>query len=141
MIGLTQGGNFLLESSGERSPVVMIGMTWHPSTIGRAPVELDVSCFLLKPDGKVRSDADLIFYNQNKDLAKSVFLLTEGDSDLPRGAAVGFRILLNKIPASISKLAFCLTIYEATTRRQSFGQVKGIRILGEGKGIVEVKLP
>ncbi|MBI4752382.1 MAG: TerD family protein [Acidobacteria bacterium] len=128
MIALTQGGNFLLELSDERSPVVMIGITWHPSTVGRVPVELDVSCFLLKPDGKVRSDADFIFYNQNKDLAKSVFLLTEGDSALPRGAAVGFRAMLNKIPASITKLAFCLTIYEAGARRQSFGQVKGIRI-------------
>ncbi len=128
MIALTQGGNFLLEPSDERSPTVMIGITWHPSTTGRVPVELDVSCFLLKPDGKVRSDADFIFYNQNKDLAKSVFLLTEGDSALPRGAAIGFQTLLNKIPTSISKLAFCLTIYEANTRRQSFGQVKGIRI-------------
>ncbi|HNG94433.1 MAG TPA: TerD family protein, partial [Acidobacteriota bacterium] len=128
VIALTQGGNFLLEPSDERSPTVMIGITWHPSTTGRVPVELDVSCFLLKPDGKVRSDADFIFYNQNKDLAKSVFLLTEGDSALPQGAAIGFQAILNKIPASISKLAFCLTIYEATPRRQSFGQVKGIRI-------------
>ena len=43
---------------------------------------------------------------------------------------------LGKIPGDISKIAFTVTIYDAETRRQNFGQVSNayIRIVDESTG-------
>ena len=45
-------------------------------------------------------------------------LTGEGDGDDEQ-----IQIDLSKIPANISKVAFTVTIYDAETRRQNFGQV------------------
>lgn len=46
------------------------------------------------------------------------------------------KIDLSKIPDSIAKIAFTVTIYEADTRRQNFGQVSNayIHIIDETSG-------
>ncbi len=43
---------------------------------------------------------------------------------------------LSRVPGSICKIAFTVTIYEAESRRQNFGQVSNafIRIVDEGNG-------
>ena len=46
------------------------------------------------------------------------------------------RIDLAAVPANISKIAFCVTIYDADARHQNFGQVNNsyIRIFNEDTG-------
>ena len=56
------------------------------------------------------------------------------------GAGAGddeqIKIDLSKIPANITKIAFTVTIYDAETRRQNFGQINNafIRIYDELSG-------
>lgn len=70
----------------------------------------DVSCFGLDPNNKLADDRYLIFYNQPASPDGSVQRLGEhsGDTD-------SFRILLDKVPASIGRLAFCAALDGAGT--------------------------
>ncbi|WP_275693274.1 TerD family protein [Nocardioides sp. TF02-7] len=56
---LTRGGNVGLGQAGLGSQVV-VTLTWLP----RPGVDADLSAFLCTAAGKVRSDADFVFYNQ-----------------------------------------------------------------------------
>ena len=46
------------------------------------------------------------------------------------------RVDLTKVPASVTRIAFTVTIYEAETRHQNFGQVSNafVRIYNEANG-------
>ncbi len=58
-------------------------------------------------------------------------LTGEGDGDDEQ-----IRIDLSKVPANIERIAFTVTIYDAETRRQNFGQVSNafIRLVNESDG-------
>jgi tellurium resistance protein TerD len=78
---------------------------------------------LLGESGKVRSDADFIFYNQLRSADGSV----EHTGDNLTGAGEGddevVLVDLSKVPADVHKIVFTVTIHEADARRQNFGQV------------------
>ena len=56
-----------------------------------------------------------------------------GDGD---GDDEQIKIDLSKVPENVSRIAFTVTIYDAETRRQNFGQVQNafIRIVDESNG-------
>jgi len=96
---------------------------WDVRLTEGAAFDLDASVFMLNPAGKVRSDADMIFYNNLKSVDGSV----EHTGDNRTGAGEGddevINVALDKIPADVEKLAFVITIHEAETRKQNFGMV------------------
>ena len=57
---LSRGGNIGLAQAGLAGGPVVVTLTWVPV----AGVDADLSAFLVGADGKVRSDADFVFYNQ-----------------------------------------------------------------------------
>ena len=96
---------------------VLIGLGWDTNRYdGGSDFDLDSAVFLLGADSKVKSGDDKL-------------VLT--------GAGAGddeeIKIDLSKVPAEIEKIAFTVTIYEADTRKQNFGQVENafIRVFDE----------
>ena len=91
--------------SGENSPVkgVNIKVTTHCLINRDQTTDLDVSAFLLKADGKVRSDSDFIFYNQPQAKGNSIKLVS------PDNETQYFTIDLSIIPQEIQKIAFVIT--------------------------------
>ncbi len=91
------------------------------------------STLLLAANGKVRGEADFIFYNQLKSVDGSV----EHTGDNRTGAGDGddevIKVDLSRIPADVDKVVFIVTIHDAEVRKQSFGQVGGsfIRIVND----------
>ncbi len=57
---LSRGGNIGLAQAGLGSGPVVVTLTWVPVP----GVDADLSAFLVGADGRVRSDADFVFYNQ-----------------------------------------------------------------------------
>jgi tellurium resistance protein TerD len=116
---------------------VLIGLGWDARPTDGKDFDLDASAFMLKSDGKVRSDADFIFYNQKRSACGSV----EHTGDNLTGAGAGddesVILQLNKIPADIEKIAFTVTIHEADIRKQNFGQVSNafIRVVNKDTGV------
>jgi tellurium resistance protein TerD len=122
-ISLQKGGNVNLSKEAPGIKKMIIGLGWDPRSTDGASFDLDGSAFLLKADGKVRSDSDFIFYNNLKSVCDSVVhagdnLTGGGDGDDERVS-----IDLEKVPADIDRITVGVTIHEAETRKQNFGMV------------------
>lgn len=116
---------------------IMVGLGWDVNQYdGGADFDLDASAFLLGENGKVAKDEDFIFYGNLAHESQAVVhqgdnLTGEGDGDDEQ-----IEVDLSKVPAGISRIAFTVTIYDAETRKQNFGQVSNafIRIVDEISG-------
>ena len=71
-ISLQKGGNVSLSKEAPGMQKMLIGLGWDVRATDGADFDLDGSAFLLNASGKVRSDADFIFYNQPKSADGSV---------------------------------------------------------------------
>ena len=72
-ISLNKGERLSLSKEAPNLKKVLIGLGWDARATDGADFDLDASAFLLGAGGKVRSDADFIFYNQLKSACGSVF--------------------------------------------------------------------
>ena len=122
-ISLQKGGNVNLSKEAPNLTKIVIGLGWDPRISDGAGFDLDGSAFLLKADGKARSDADFIFYNNLKSADGSVVhagdnLTGGGDGDDEK-----ITVDLAKVPADIDRISIGVTIHEADARRQNFGMV------------------
>ena len=132
-VSLSKGGNVSLDKVAPGLKKVVIGLGWDARGTDGADFDLDASLFLLKADGKVRSDSDFIFYNNPKSAEGSV----EHTGDNRTGAGEGddeqIKVDLSRVPTDVSKLVVSVTIHEAENRRQNFGMVSGafIRIVNQ----------
>ncbi|MEJ7806698.1 MAG: TerD family protein [Telluria sp.] len=122
-ISLQKGGNVNLSKEAPGLTRVMVGLGWDPRATDGAAFDLDGSAFLQKSDGKVRADADFVFYNNLKSTDGSV--THQGDNTSGQGEGDDEKVLvdLTKVPADIDKISFCVTIHEADARKQNFGMV------------------
>ena len=135
-ISLSKGGNVNLSKEAPGLNKIVVGLGWDARATDGAAFDLDASAFLVKLDGKVRSDSDFCFYN-NKVVGDGAVQHT---GDNTTGAGEGddetVKVELGKIPADLDKVVFAVTIHEAETRKQNFGQVNHayIRIINEDGG-------
>ena len=130
---LAKGGNLSLTTTDPSLTKILVGLGWDPRATDGAEFDLDASALLLGANGKVRTDADFIFYNQLKSADGSV----EHTGDNRTGAGDGddevLKVDLSRIPADVDKVVFIVTIHDAEARKQSFGQVGGsfIRVVND----------
>ncbi|NMM38715.1 MAG: TerD family protein [Glaciimonas sp.] len=122
-ISLQKGGNVNLSKEAPSLTKMVIGLGWDPRASDGTEFDLDGSAFLLKTDGKVRSDADFIFYNNLKSTDGSV--THAGDNRSGEGAGDDEKIMidLTMVPAEVDKISIGVTIHEAESRKQNFGMV------------------
>ncbi|MGH4050224.1 MAG: TerD family protein [Clostridium sp.] len=113
---------------------VIVGLGWDTNKYdGGAAFDLDAAAFLVGANGKVTSDNDFIFYNNPKDASGAVTHLGDNKTGDGEGDDEQIKIELSKVPTSVEKINFTVTIHEAAERAQNFGQVSNafIRILDE----------
>ena len=122
-VSLSKGGNVSLSKEAPGLTAIQVGLGWDVRATDGGDFDLDASAFLLNEQGKVRSDGDFIFYNNKKSSDGSV----EHTGDNLTGAGEGddetIKINLAGVPADVQKVAVTVTIHEADSRRQNFGQV------------------
>ena len=116
------------------APKFTIGLGWdsNSSSTGES-FDLDASVFLVGANGKMADDNHFVYYNNLKSPDGSVIHTgdnTTGDGD---GDDEKIAIDLSKAGADINEISFVVTIHQAETRKQNFGQVRNsfIRILDE----------
>jgi tellurium resistance protein TerD len=122
-ISLSKGGNVSLSKTDPSLKNVLVGLGWDARPTAGADFDLDASAFMVKEDGKVRSDSDFIFYNQTKSTCGSVEHTGDNRTGAGDGDDESVIILLDKVPADIQRIVFCVTIHDAEMRKQNFGQV------------------
>lgn len=129
-ISLSKGSNISLSKSNPGLERLTVGLGWDVRTTDGAQFDLDASALLLNSDGKVRSDADFVFYNQKADADNSV--VYQGDNRTGEGDGDDEQIVieLSKVPADVERIAILVSIDEADTRSQTFGQVRNAYVRG-----------
>jgi tellurium resistance protein TerD len=122
-VSLSKGQNVALEAGLKN---VRVALGWKARETEGADFDLDASCFMLAASGKVRNDADFIFYGQLKSSCGSI--QHTGDELVGGDDAETLLVQLDKVPADIQKLVFTVTIYEYDKRKQNFGMVSNAYI-------------
>ena len=127
-ISLQKGGNVNLSKEAPTMKKMTIGLGWDVRVTDGAAFDLDASAFLLSASGKVRSDADFIFYNQNKSADGSVMHSGDNRTGEGEGDDEAINVDLAAVPADVEKIAVCVTIHDAEARGQNFGMVSSAYI-------------
>jgi tellurium resistance protein TerD len=122
-VSLSKGGNVSLSKESPGLTAITVGLGWDPRVTDGAAFDLDASVFICGADGKVREDADFVFYN-NK-VAAGGAVEHQGDNTTGQGDGDDeqVKVDLSKLPDTVSKLVFAVTIHDAEGRKQNFGQV------------------
>jgi tellurium resistance protein TerD len=130
-VSLSKGGNVSLTKAAPGLKAVVVGLGWNPRATDGEAFDIDASVFLLNASGKVRSDADFIFYNNLKSSDGSIEHTGDNRTGEGEGDDESVKVNLETVPADLDKLVFGVTIHEADARRQNFGMVAGayIRVL------------
>ncbi len=123
-INLQKGGNVNLSKEAPGLSKMIIGLGWDARATDGAAFDIDGSAFLLKADGKVRADLDMIFYNNLKSSDTAVTHSGDNRTGAGEGDDETVTVELSKVPADVEKIAVCVTIHEAEARRQNFGMVQ-----------------
>ena len=137
---LQKGGNLSLSKTDPSLNKMLVGLGWDARSTDGAEFDLDASAFLLSSSGKVRSEADFIFYNQARTQDGSVEHTGDnrtGDGD---GDDESIKVDLSRIAADVDKIVITVTIHDAVQRQQNFGQVSNafIRIINEDTNAEEI---
>jgi tellurium resistance protein TerD len=136
-VSLSKGQKVDLTKANPGLTKVVVGLGWDTNKYdGGNDFDLDSSVFLLGGNGKVANEADFVFYNNPKGGNGSVEHTGDnrtGDGD---GDDEQIKINLSSVPAGTERIAFTITIHEADTRNQNFGQVSNAyaRIFNEDSG-------
>lgn len=107
------------------APKFTVGLGWdtNNSSTGSA-FDLDASIFILGDNKKLPADEFFVFYNNPKSPDGAV----EHTGDNLTGAGDGddeqIIVDLSKIDPRVTEISIIVTIHEAESRRQNFGQVR-----------------
>jgi tellurium resistance protein TerD len=132
-ISIAKGGNVSLSKEAPGLTKILIGLGWDARATDGADFDLDASAFLLAESGKVRSDADFIFYNQLKSSDGSVEHTGDNLTGEGEGDDESIKVDLSRVPEAIQKIAVAVTIHDAENRKQNFGMVQNafIRVVND----------
>ena len=135
-ISLGKGGNLSLTKTDPSLSKILIGLGWDERATEGGDFDLDASAFLLNISGKVRSDADFIFYNQLRSSDGSVEHTGDNRTGQGDGDDESVKVDLSRVPADVDKIVITVTIHDADARRQNFGQVANafIRVVNDVTG-------
>ena len=137
MISLSKGQKVDLTKGNPGLTKLLVGLGWDINKYdGQAAFDLDAAAFLLGANGKVKSDADFVFYNNPKHSSGAVQHMGDNRTGAGEGDDEVIRVDLAAVPAEIDKIDFTVTIHEAEERKQNFGQVSNafIRVVDDAKG-------
>ncbi len=122
-ISLQKGGNVNLSKEAPGLSKMVIGLGWDTRATDGAAFDLDGAVFLVTAAGKVRSDADFVFYNNLKSTDGSVVHSGDNTTGAGDGDDETVTIDLAAVPADVDKVILGVTIHDAETRKQNFGMV------------------
>lgn len=133
-VNLSKGQKVSLTKGNPGLSKIVVGLGWDTNKYdGGFDFDLDAAAFLLGANGKVTSDADFVFYGNLKHASGAVEHMGDNLTGDGEGDDEQIKVNLSAVPANIEKIGFTVTIYDAETRKQNFGQVSNayIRIFDE----------
>jgi tellurium resistance protein TerD len=135
-VSLSKGGNVSLTKEAPGLTAVMVGLGWDARTTSGADFDLDASALLINAGGKVLSDQHFVFFNNLTSPDGSVEHTGDNLTGEGEGDDESIKVDLSRVPTDVDKVVFTVSIYDAESRRQSFGQVRNayIRVINQAGG-------
>lgn len=135
-VSLAKGGNVSLTKMAPSLTAVSVGLGWDTRTTTGADFDLDASALLCGTDGKVLDDSHFVFFNNLKSPDGSVEHTGDNLTGEGEGDDEVINVDLSRVPGNVDKVVFPVSIYDAQTRQQSFGQVINafIRVVDKSNG-------
>ncbi|MFR9756920.1 TerD family protein [Streptomyces sp. TR06-5] len=135
-VTLAKGGNVSLSKAAPNLTRVRVGLGWKARSTTGAAFDLDASA-LLCAGGRVLGDEYFVFYNNLTSPDGSVEhtgdeLVGGTGSDDDETVLVD----LPQVPAQVDRIVFAVSIHDAESRNQAFGQVTDayIRVVNQDDG-------
>jgi tellurium resistance protein TerD len=117
---------------------ISVGLGWNPNEGTGGAFDLDASAFMIDANRLIPLEGYFVFYGNTTSPDEA--LHHSGDDPTGGNSAGGddeiIKIDLSKVNQDIKEILFVVTIHEATSRRQNFGQVRDsyIRIVNNADG-------
>ena len=137
LVNLQKGQKVSLTKENPGLNNVLVGIGWDVNRFDTGgDFDLDSAAFMLTDTGRVSRQDDFIFFGNLAHPSGSVRHMGDNLTGVGDGDDEQIRIELSKVPANISRIAFTVTIYDADSRHQNFGQVSNayVRIMDESTG-------
>jgi tellurium resistance protein TerD len=135
-VSLSKGGNVSLTKEAPGLTAVLVGLGWDARTTSGAGFDLDASALMVGTAGKILSDAHFVFFNNLTSPDGSVEHTGDNLTGEGEGDDEVIKVNLAGVPAEVDKVVVTVSIYDAETRSQSFGQVRNayIRVINQADG-------
>ena len=135
-VSLSKGGNVSLTKEAPGLTNVIVGLGWDVRTTTGTEFDLDASAIVLGADGKAVSDKHFIFFNNLTSPDGTVEHTGDNLTGEGEGDDEQVKVNLAGLPADVDKVVFPVSIYDADSRSQSFGQVRNafIRVVNGAGG-------
>ncbi|MRH87741.1 chemical-damaging agent resistance protein C [Nocardia sp. SYP-A9097] len=135
-VSLTKGGNVSLTKQAPNLTAVAVGLGWDLRTTTGTDFDLDASAIGLGAEKKVVSNGHFVFFNNLKSPEGTIEHTGDNKTGEGEGDDEVINVDLANTPATIDSIVFPVSIYEADSRGQSFGQVRNayIRVVDRANG-------
>src|ERR1700741_321144 len=135
-INLAKGQKVDLTKTNPGVKAFKVGLGWNPNGAVGSTFDIDVSAFVLNAEGKRLSDSHFVFYNNLK--SPNDFVIHNGDNRTGEGEGDDESLVVDfsKADPTAESVVFVVTIHEAASKNQNFGQISGsyIRVCDNENG-------
>lgn len=135
-VSLTKGGNVSLTKAAPGLKAVSVGLGWDVRSTTGDDFDLDASALGLDPNHRIVADDYFVFFNNTTSPDGSI--VHQGDNLTGEGEGDDevINVDLATVPATVDSIVFPVSIYDAETRGQTFGQVRNafIRVVDQANG-------
>lgn len=135
-VSLSKGGNVSLTKQAPNLTAVLVGLGWDIRTTTGTDFDLDASALATGEDKKVLSDSHFVFFNNLRSPEGSIEHTGDNTTGEGEGDDEVIKVDLAGTPPTITNVFFPVSIHEADSRGQSFGQVQNayIRVVDQANG-------
>ena len=135
-VSLTKGGNVSLTKAAPGLKAVSVGLGWDVRSTTGDDFDLDASALGLDPNHRIVADDYFVFFNNTSSPDGSI--VHQGDNLTGEGEGDDevINVDLSAVPTTVDSVVFPVSIYDADSRGQTFGQVRNafIRVVDQANG-------
>ncbi|MEU1210280.1 TerD family protein [Nocardia sp. NPDC005825] len=135
-VSLSKGGNVSLTKAAPNLTQVAVGLGWDVRTTTGTDFDLDASAIATGVDKKALSDKHFVFFNNLQSPEGTIVHAGDNLTGEGEGDDEVINIDLANTPPAVESVFFPVSIYDADSRGQSFGQVRNayIRVVDRSNG-------
>lgn len=126
-IKLAKGSSININKSAPSLRKVRVGLGWDTAGGSGYQFDLDASAFVCRNEGgnpKLLSNEHFVFYNNPRDPDNALQHTGDNRTGAGDGDDESIIVDLGRVNPEADEISFIVTIHDATTRNQNFGQVR-----------------